>query len=387
MCTSQDDGVKAAKIIRKHLFLQEEVFDGNLSKEPQKTSVPAHLIHLVGLILEGATHYDNISKGTEIVALNLAHLLRFNAIKHKRRDEAINRRHSKMNEPPLPVLLGLMIHAKTRKKSIVETFATLGLSISYRRVQEIQDIITGTLCQKYEQDGLVCLPTLKEGLFTTAAIDNIDHNPSSSTAKSSFHGISISIFQYTDESDPPMQFSYDPTGVMKATTNKLPDFYTNIAPTKGGKTEPPALHPNEDLFPANFSTSAVASVWLHKLEKSITVDELSDRTSFSAFYSQEDHQSQFQTMSTMLPLLEESINSPAMIRHCMNIIKGLTDYLKVTFAPNLAKKLSPLFYYLILLFQLSVANPENFEEFKAQEVLKIRKGKTGVSTTSFAPKA
>ena len=45
---------------------------------------------------------------------------------------------------------------------------------------------------------------------------------------------------------------------------------------------------------------------------------------------------------------------------------------KVTFAPNLAKKLSLLFYYLILLFQLSVANPENFEEFKAQEVLKIR---------------
>ena len=48
---------------------------------------------------------------------------------------------------------------------------------------------------------------------------------------------------------------------------------------------------------------------------------------------------------------------------------------KVTFASNLAKKLSPLFYYLILLFQLSVANPENFEEFKAQEVLKIRKEK------------
>ena len=58
---------------------------------------------------------------------------------------------------------------------------------------------------------------------------------------------------------------------------------------------------------------------------------------------------------------------------------------KVTFAPYLAKKLSPLFYYLILLFQLSVENPENFEKFKAQEVLKIRKGKTGVSTTSFAP--
>ena len=66
------------------------------------------------------------------------------------------------------------------------------------------------------------------------------------------------------------------------------------------------------------------------------------------------------------------------------LVTEITDIFKVTFAPNLAKKLSPLFYYLILLFQLSVANPENFEEFKAQEVLKIRKGKTGVSTTSLA---
>ena len=57
--------------------------------------------------------------------------------------------------------------------------------------------------------------------------------------------------------------------------------------------------------------------------------------------------------------------------------------LKVTFARNLAKKLSPLFYYLILLFQLSVANPETFEELKAQEVLKIRKEKTGVSPTTL----
>ena len=57
--------------------------------------------------------------------------------------------------------------------------------------------------------------------------------------------------------------------------------------------------------------------------------------------------------------------------------------IKVTFAPNLAKKLSSIFYYLILLFQLSVANPENFKEFKAREVLKIRKEKTGILPISL----
>ena len=38
---------------------------------------------------------------------------------------------------------------------------------------------------------------------------------------------------------------------------------------------------------------------------------------------------------------------------------------KVTFAPNLAKKISTNFYYLSLLFQLSVAYSENFKEIKA----------------------
>ena len=42
--------------------------------------------------------------------------------------------------------------------------------------------------------------------------------------------------------------------------------------------------------------------------------------------------------------------------------------LKVTFAPNLAKKISTNFYYLSLLFQLSGAYSENFKEIKAWEV-------------------
>ena len=67
----------------------------------------------------------------------------------------------------------------------------------------------------------------------------------------------------------------------------------------------------------------------------------------------------------------------------MRVITKDHVVIKVTFARNLSKKLSPLFYYLILLFQLSVANPENFEEFKVMEVLKIRKEKKGISPTSL----
>ena len=50
---------------------------------------------------------------------------------------------------------------------------------------------------------------------------------------------------------------------------------------------------------------------------------------------------------------------------------GEKGKVEVTFAPNLAKKISTNFYYLSLLLQLSVANSENFKEIKAWEVLKF----------------
>ena len=37
---------------------------------------------------------------------------------------------------------------------------------------------------------------LRKGIFVAGALDNIDHNPSSTTAQSSFHGTGISIIQF-----------------------------------------------------------------------------------------------------------------------------------------------------------------------------------------------
>ena len=39
---------------------------------------------------------------------------------------------------------------------------------------------------------------LADSVFTTAAIDNVDHNASSSTSENHFHGTSISLFQHLD---------------------------------------------------------------------------------------------------------------------------------------------------------------------------------------------
>ena len=42
----------------------------------------------------------------------------------------------------------------------------------------------------------MCPPKLCIGLFTTGVVDNVDHDPSSTTAKDSFHGTRVSLVQH-----------------------------------------------------------------------------------------------------------------------------------------------------------------------------------------------
>ena len=44
----------------------------------------------------------------------------------------------------------------------------------------------------------MCPDSLVENLFTTAAIDGIDHNETSSTSSNDFHGQSTSVFPHYD---------------------------------------------------------------------------------------------------------------------------------------------------------------------------------------------
>ena len=57
------------------------------------------------------------------------------------------------------------------------------------------------LVERFTEEGVACPSVLRKGLFTTAALDNIDHNPSSTTAKLSFHGTEISLFQHPTDSE------------------------------------------------------------------------------------------------------------------------------------------------------------------------------------------
>ena len=105
-------------------------------------------------------------------------------------------RHRSAQETPLPTYIGLLLHAQTRKRDLVDRLFSLGLSISYDRVLRISAELRNSLCQRFHIDQVVCPPLFKGNVFTTSAVDNIDHNPSATTAKYSFHGTGISLLQH-----------------------------------------------------------------------------------------------------------------------------------------------------------------------------------------------
>ena len=133
-----------------------------------------------------------------------------------------------------------MTHAKARKRQLVDSLYELGLSISYDQVLEISSDLGSKICHHYMREKAICPPKLKHGLFTTAAVDNIDHNLSSTTAHNSFHGTGISFFQHPDEDcfETPQTVNNDFT-TSETTVAHLPEAYTNVVPITAIKHNPP----------------------------------------------------------------------------------------------------------------------------------------------------
>ena len=96
--------------------------------------------------------------------------------------------------PPLSQYLGVLIHSKTHKRELVNALFELGLCISYEHVMTITTILNNNLGHQFDTENVMCPPKLRKNIF----INNIDHNPSSTTAKDSFYGTGISLFQHPD---------------------------------------------------------------------------------------------------------------------------------------------------------------------------------------------
>ena len=103
---------------------------------------------------------------------------------------------------------------------------------------KLSTTLGNNLLTHYNTVKIVCSPTLKSNVFTTAAIDNKDHNPSSTTAEGSFHGTGISLFQHPTMKNPGVERDIGKTNSLKRKLLQLPALYANVSPISDFKKEP-----------------------------------------------------------------------------------------------------------------------------------------------------
>ena len=186
---------KCASVIRRDLAKHKAVFRGTFKCENQTEAVPESLKALVGMILGGPNIESQTNRMRDAQStLSVAQLLLFNYTSSRNANvtSVSYYGHSTDREPPLPVYLGLKVHAETRKRGLIDTLYNFGLSISYDRLLTISTALGNMAVERYQEDQLVCPEKLRFSVFTTSAVDNIDHNPSSNTAEGSLHGTAIS---------------------------------------------------------------------------------------------------------------------------------------------------------------------------------------------------
>ena len=87
-------------------------FDGSFDEQCQQESVPKSLVSLMNMILCGSDIKTQSGIPTD---MQVSQLIRYNIISRSRKTIW----HRKDREAPLPVYLGLLIHAQTRKKGLI----------------------------------------------------------------------------------------------------------------------------------------------------------------------------------------------------------------------------------------------------------------------------
>ena len=324
-------------------------FDGSFPRGCQEDAVPKSLVALVSMIMDGINIKKRETDDVKQATLSLAQLLQYNSCV-RRRLGSTGSNHSKDRETPLPVYIGMMIHGHTRKRELVDILFHLGLSISYDIVLDISMDMAIAAVQQYESDEVVCPLILRKNLFTTAAVDNLDHNPSSATAHDAFHGTGISLFQNrATESDGIMRPKSElQPGISRKEIPTLPESYTNLTHVTLLKKDV-IISPMEYTLTSDgqLVKSAIADEkkWqtaAHRLvrEEAQSVD---DPIGWAAFHANAQQPRDFYvTITSLLPLFPDDSKSVAMIRHSMDVVQRAVHLLNPGQVPVLTLD-QPLF--------------------------------------------
>jgi hypothetical protein len=316
---------KAAQIVRSEMFqFQPPTFCGSFNPQCQENSVPPSVKTLMSMLLYG-DDFKNTEKDSQ-ETLTLSQLMF--SLSKKKYINGVNQRNTR--ETPLQIYLSSEIHVTGRHKSVIHKFNKLGLGVSYDRQLRLEEQLASAQCNQYARDGVVAPTSLVKRAFTVGAIDNIDYNPSSSTSKDSFHGTGLSVFQFlndfSEEREPALFPPISKNSLLPDSYAIIPEFVltaSKVEPTSRQLTFEPI-----STFAANVEQEVK---WLNHVETKVKdSNELTetDRLNWSGYHASiQTRSSTHKTRQAMTPLFDQKADTPAMIRHGLDILMATTRFL------------------------------------------------------------
>lgn len=111
----------------------------------------------------------------------------------------------------------------------------------------------------------------------TSAIDNIDHNQSSSTAFTPFHGSSVTIIQHP-HNEAVMEIDDDSIRIQqwnKQIVNGLPEYYSTFPATGKVRSSPPlpTVNPQYTDHDLAFTPRKVLNSWLNSILERLYIED------------------------------------------------------------------------------------------------------------------
>ena len=330
---------KVAKICREEIFSSKNhnIFLNDASDSvPIREPLSPSLSLLISMLLYGPSVRNSETPTMPVMCITKQ--IYFGSKKKTPLKAKTVTRHRVEYEPDISTYLGLKIHATTRSKSLVNILASFGISITYARVLELEERLAESVCKQSFQEKVVCPSRLKLGLYSVAAIDNIDYDPSATTAIGSFHGTGISISQCPTVDNPGISRQHEL--VDDNDVAGLPDDYTIV---------PAVFHKSSGcLIPEAFmkeinglleEAKYEEELWLKHAGDILESDESGEErkiswASFHATRQQERHI--IPAITALLPLFREKADSFSMVKHGMELIRKTIDFLNPGQVPVMA---------------------------------------------------
>ncbi|KAK3912859.1 Chromosome-associated kinesin KIF4 [Frankliniella fusca] len=334
----QDDDALAfqrfCKSLRRTVMASSTTFDGDLSREKQRECVPPALQAAINLLMYGST----VTPGNAATqpALSIAQLIMLNMQKSVPQGDIVRNRREL--EAPFPLFLGLSTYGRSRSRKALDEMHKFGVSVSADRIMEVTSDLCYLVTERAKEEGILCPSHLQKGRFTIGAYDNIDHNPTSITAKGSFHGTSISIFQTGNAVGlkRKLQTCYQDVAVKgRRGVPLLPENYAAIE-SYALKSKEPLVPPRRSETAATIKTSrGVLNVLNSESDWLLFVRELLDdsdhigdhNVSWAAFHAAKEVAAHLPATNALLPLFESCSEDVDMMRHGMSLVKLLVEHL------------------------------------------------------------